>query len=188
MVVFFSSDKGHVLDENLPSGPWSMSMLVSHVSPARIHVQAKKDLKIYVQLEVEDHAQLIAVRPNGLDQFRFIINARHLAHAEGIILLQDSPQLLEVLVTPWAAGVVLATAKDCFVRVRECLILADKVDDVQAEAISAPVKPEAHDLVDSFSNGGVLPVQIRLLLGEQVQVIFVCSLIVLPSASYYASR
>ena len=49
--------------------------------------------------------------------------------------------------------------------------LGDEVDDVHAEAIDAAVEPPAHDVVDGLSDVGVLPVQIRLLAVEQMEVV-----------------
>src|SRR5256885_8969654 len=42
--------------------------------------------------------------------------------------------------------------------------------DVDAEASDAAVEPEAVDLVESVANGGIPPVEVRLLREEVVQV------------------
>lgn len=67
--------------------------------------------------------------------------------------------------------------------VREGLVLADEVDDIETEAVCAAAEPEAHDVMDGLANLWVLPVQVGLLFAEQVQVVLVGSLIVLPSAA-----
>jgi hypothetical protein len=65
-----------------------------------------------------------------------------------------------VLVTPLPDGILILVW-----RVRECLILADKVDDIHAETISSFIEPEANNIMNCLSYVGVLPVQIRLLGG-----------------------
>ena len=49
--------------------------------------------------------------------------------------------------------------------------LGNDVDGVDPETINATVQPPVHHLVDGFAHPWVLPVQIRLLAGEKVQII-----------------
>ena len=49
-------------------------------------------------------------------------------------------------------------------------ILADLVDDIQAETGNALFHPEADALIQFFSHGGIFPVQIRLLHGKLVEI------------------
>ncbi len=64
--------------------------------------------------------------------------------------------------------------------VRQRRVLGDHVDDVHAEAVDPAVEPPAHHLVHRLAHLGVLPVQVRLLAGEQVEVVLPARLVVRP--------
>ncbi|BAS16685.1 hypothetical protein AHiyo8_49880 [Arthrobacter sp. Hiyo8] len=49
-------------------------------------------------------------------------------------------------------------------------VLREGMGDVDAEAVHATVGPEAEGLQEVFTNLGVVPVEVRLLLGEDVHV------------------
>ena len=59
-------------------------------------------------------------------------------------------------------------------------VLGDHVDDVHAEAVDPAVEPPPHHRVDRVPDLGVLPVQVGLLAGEQVQVVLAGRLVELP--------
>ncbi len=59
-------------------------------------------------------------------------------------------------------------------------VLGDHVDDVHPEAVDAAVEPPAQHLVDRLAHRRVLPVEVRLLAGEQVQVVVAARLVQLP--------
>ena len=65
-------------------------------------------------------------------------------------------------------------------RVRQRRVLADHVDDVHAEAVDPAVEPPAHHRVDRLPDLRVLPVQVWLAPGEQVQVVLLRRLVPLP--------
>jgi hypothetical protein len=134
---------------------------------------------------VEDHAQFTSVRADSLDELLLVIDARHLTDTESIILLEDGTKLLQELVATRSTGVVLGTGMHGAIRVGERLVLADEVDDIEAEAVAATVQPEPHDVVDSISHLGILPVQIRLLFAEEMEIILVRSFIILPSTACF---
>lgn len=140
--------------------------------------------KVDSQLKVEDHAELSTVTSNSLDQLTLVVNTGHLSNTESIVLLEDSTDLLEELMTSGTTGVVLCSSENSLVRVGECWILADKVDNIHAEAIDATVKPEAHHMVDLLANRRVLPVKVWLLLTEDAEIVLICDFVILPGASY----
>ena len=64
--------------------------------------------------------------------------------------------------------------------VREAGRLRDIDDGVLAEAVHAELEPEAHDIRDLAAHGGVVVVEVGLLLREDVQVVFAQLLVVFP--------
>ncbi len=64
--------------------------------------------------------------------------------------------------------------------VGEGLVFGDEWDDVHAEAVDAFVEPELHEVVDLVADFGVVPVEVGLLGGEVVQVVFVGYGVFLP--------
>ena len=59
-------------------------------------------------------------------------------------------------------------------------ILRDEVDDVEAKSVDTPVDPPPHHVVHGRPDVGVLPVEIGLLAGEQVEVVLAARLVELP--------
>ena len=59
-------------------------------------------------------------------------------------------------------------------------LLRDEVDHIHAKAVHALIQPEAHHVVHALTHIGVLPVQVGLLGGEQVQVILAGGLVLFP--------
>ena len=53
----------------------------------------------------------------------------------------------------------------------ELRVLADLVDDIQAEALHPLIHPEADGLVELGAHFGILPVQVGLLRGELMEII-----------------
>lgn len=148
---------------------------------------------VYVDmLEVEDHVDLAAVVLDSLQHLVRVLNERHLADAERIILLQDLAQILQVFVQPWSVGVELIrplpdAPRVLDRRVGEALILTDEVDHVHSEPICTFVEPEAHDIMHRLADGRVLPVEIWLLCRIEMEVIFTGQLIELPRAPWMKS-
>lgn len=88
---------------------------------------------------MEYHAQLATVCSDSLDQLFLVANARHLSDAKRVILLQNIAQAFEVLVAARTARVVFMALEHFRIRVGKCLVFANKVDDIDAKAISASV-------------------------------------------------
>ena len=104
-------------------------------------------------------------------------HARHLAHGQqaGATGEDLAMHLLQELVEPRAMRVQRER-----VAVRQAGRLGDQVDDVHPEAVDPPVQPPAHHLVDRRANVRVLPVEIRLLAREEVQVVLAGRVVELP--------
>ena len=64
--------------------------------------------------------------------------------------------------------------------VGETLGLGNEGDDVLTEAVYAHVQPEAENVLHFFTNQRIVHVQIRLLDGEQVHIVFLSHLVPLP--------
>ncbi len=64
--------------------------------------------------------------------------------------------------------------------IAELLILEEHLKGVDAEAIDAPLQPEAQDLIHLLTDFGVAPVEIRLFHVIQVQVVLPSGFIELP--------
>jgi len=77
------------------------------------------------------------------------------------------------------AAVLVAVGRDRG-RIGQAGRLGDHIDDVHAEAIDALVQPPAHHVEDLSAHPGVFPVEVRLLLGEEVQIILAGGFIILP--------
>ena len=61
--------------------------------------------------------------------------------------------------------------------------LADIGDHILTESVDAHVQPEAHDVLDLFTYGWIAPVQVRLLFGEEMEIVLVQILVVFPGAA-----
>ena len=136
-------------------------------------------------LKGEDHAQLMIRRicrsPSSLNG-----RAWHLANGEEIPLVQadGSIHFSEELIQPGTVCRERETEDTGFARrwhaVNE-LALGNQVDHVHAEAVDATIDPPVHHVVDRLPYLRVLPVEVRLLGAEQVQVILPAALVKLPS-------
>jgi hypothetical protein len=56
---------------------------------------------------MKNHVELASVFLDALDNLFRVMNAWHLAYTEGVILLKDSPKLLQVLVESRSSGIEL---------------------------------------------------------------------------------
>ncbi len=129
--------------------------------------------------ELKDHIQL-AARRIGVQPRLFGAYARHLAH--GDVFTVAAPEDLaghlgEVLVyarsideTLEGDDEALPSGGNC---VRQPVGLGNEIDDIQSEAVDTAVEPPNHGVLHSLSNLGVIPVQIRLLAIEQVEVVLI---------------
>lgn len=138
--------------------------------------------------EIENHVDLVAVELHGSKYLFLVFDEWHLTNAEGIVLIQDLANVLQILVQAWPVRVVfvsrLPRRSRVFDRyVRESLIFADEIDYVHSEAITTLVEPKADDVVDCLAHRVVLPIEIGLLGGVQVQIVLVCEFVILPGTT-----
>jgi hypothetical protein len=55
------------------------------------------------------------------------------------------------------------------------------IDHITSEAGNPFIEPEAHDIFDFFHYPWIVPVEIRLLFCEQMQIVFAAFLIIFPA-------
>ena len=163
-------DRAHVIERRA---------VVAPLSQFRTVVQA------VVVLKSEHHVQLFAVRVGiaqgiggrsaGFPHGQQVVLAEHaLAH-----FLQIAVRGLGVQVL--GAGDVIEFAGSDGPVVKA--FLADHADHVHAKAVDALVAPPGHHIEDGVPDLGIGPVEVRLLLGEEVQVILVAGGVILPGGS-----
>jgi hypothetical protein len=59
------------------------------------------------QLGMKYHIQLLTIRPYSFNDLLHIANPRHLTHRKRIILLQDSPQTLQIFMQSRPSSIIL---------------------------------------------------------------------------------
>ena len=134
-------------------------------------------------LKLEDHAEFLAVAAGVLlglvDR-----DARCLADGQQVVMREHAiVHFLQVLVDARPVADVrreVAVAVCLEGAVWEGLVFGDHRDDIHAEAVDALLAPPGHHVEDGIAHLRVLPVEVRLLLGEAVQVVLVRRCIVLP--------
>lgn len=67
--------------------------------------------------------------------------------------------------------------------VRQAFLLGDVGDDVLPEAVHPHVQPEAENALHFLPHLGVVHIQVGLLHGEQVQIVFAANLVECPGFS-----
>ena len=82
---------------------------------------------------------------------------------------------------PWAIGVEAASIANGIAG--EVLLLGDKIDDIEAQAINAAIGPELADFFQLGAYRRVFPVEIRLLGGEKMQIILFAFRMPLPGVT-----
>ncbi|CAO0825743.1 hypothetical protein SMICM17S_09711 [Streptomyces microflavus] len=139
--------------------------------------------------ELEDHVEFAA---GGVGEELGVLDgdAGHLADGEQAarVAFEDlAVHFRQVLVDAGAADVVGAAicVPGALVddAVGEAGGLGDEVDDVHAEAVDPPLQPPAHHGVDRLAQVRVLPVEVGLLAGEEVQVVLAALLVVGPGGA-----
>ena len=68
--------------------------------------------------------------------------------------------------------------------VRQTFLLGNEGDDVLTETIHAHIQPELQDLLDLFTNQRIVHIQVGLLDGEDVQIIFLTDFVPCPCLAF----
>ena len=136
-------------------------------------------------LKLENHVQLCAL---GIGIFfcLFQSDAGAFANGHDVILGKNTPvHFLQVFVdTGPVAGAVGNHAVGIQVAVQgqigHTVGLGDHGDNIHAEAVDTLVAPPGHHVENLIPDFGIFPVQIRLLLGEAVQIVHLGGFVPLP--------
>ena len=136
------------------------------------------------RVELDQHVQNTVFSCNVGKGFLYA-GKRSFADLDRTVLQGDFPEFLQISVQ---IGTVLIKGEAVDDRhkgqtVREPGILGDKIDDILPESVHAHVQPEAHDAFYFLAHPGVIHIQIRLLAGENMQVVLPPLLLVLPGQS-----
>ena len=133
-------------------------------------------------LEGEDHVQLLPFR---ICIEKSVLNSCScsLPDCEPVVSGYDLPvHLLQELMDPGAIvgiwrRVSIFSSLDA---IREVLVLAYHGDHVHPEAVDTLVSPVSHHLIDSIPYINIFPVQVRLLNGKGVEIVFSPLFVPLP--------
>ena len=132
-------------------------------------------------LELDHHVHLA---PLFVDVFQCLTGTDHgsLRQRHAVVVIQHVPlELLQILVDMGAVVIVADTpCRRHEPVVRQSILLGDKGDDVLSEAVHPQLQPEPQDLLYLLPHQRVIHVQIRLLHGEQVEIILLPQLVPLP--------
>lgn len=175
-----------LIHESLPS--LEKVFKIRQLPTARLEFTELSVVNVHM-LEVENHVDLVAIKLHGSKDLFLVFDERHLTNAERIVLLQDFANVLQVLVQAWPVRVVFVSRLPRRSRVfdwyvGESLIFTNEIDNVHSESITALVEPKADDVVDCLAHRRVLPIEIGLLSGVQVQIVLVCEFVILPCTAW----
>ena len=132
-------------------------------------------------LELDHHIHLAVLL---VDVFQGLTGADHrgLRQRHAVIVIQHVPlELLQILMDPRAVVIVAdAPRRRHQPVVRQAVLLGDEGDHILPEAVHPQIQPEPQDVLYLLPHQRVIHVQIRLLHGEQVQVVLLPQLVPLP--------
>ena len=106
-----------------------------------------------------------------------------LPHGEAVVVLQHLPlELPQIVMSGGEIGIVFHAVGHGERReaVGQALLLGDEGHHVLPEAVHPQVQPEAQDLLHLPAHLGVRHVQIRLLFGKEVEIVFVQTRVIFP--------
>ena len=132
-------------------------------------------------VEMVDHLQLLP--PCAHIQIRLLRRyTEALANGDYIWVMGQNflVHLLQKLVNAWPVGVNRQIAKSPFGIIGESGVFRQKRNHIHPKPIHALVEPKPHHPINFLPKSGVLPVQIGLFFGKQVQIIVACYLVECP--------
>ena len=143
---------------------------IVHIQTVRAHA-----------LELDHHVHLPVLLVDVFER-PLRIHQRRLGDGSAVVVVEHvALELLQILVYPRAVVVVPNAAQEGQqMVVGQLLLLGDEGDHVLAEAVHPLVEPEAQDLFDLLAHEGIVHIEIRLLDGEQVQIVFPAHFVPLP--------
>ena len=109
-----------------------------------------------------------------------------LAHSDRVCPVQNLPaHLLDILMNAGTVGtgIVDGIAVEYRPQIRQTRLLGKQAQNIHPEAIHALVQPPVHHPENFLPDLRVLPVQIRLFFGEEMEVIHLSPFVKLPSTS-----
>ena len=136
-------------------------------------------------LELEDHVKLRAFAV-GVFSGLFQGHTGGLADGHDIKFGQNLlVHLLQVLVDVGSVGRAAAVAVQLIHerRVGKAGRLGDQADDVHSKAVDALLAPAGHHVEHILTHSRIVPVEVGLLGGEEVQIVHIRRLIVLPGGA-----
>ncbi len=154
--------------------PPERALQVQEVQRLRIPLPPGTVVEDHV-VEVHEHVDLavgrIGVMPGLVDG-----GQGHLADQDDVASVSEDlvAQLGDEPVDPWAVDVRRTSCEPAarlFEDVGKGRVLRDEVDDIHPEAVDPPVDPEAQDVVERRADLRVLPVEVGLRGGEQLEVV-----------------
>ncbi len=146
----------------------------------RLHRRADRR-RLPGEMEEDEVVRQVQFVP-GVDVPRDLAEVQQvdLAHDHPLVVLIDNgPDPSQPLVD---GGPVLVMAQAGLV-IAKFRILRDLVDDVDPEAVDAPVEPEVQDAMHRRRYFGIVPVEVGLLWRERVQVVLPGALVRRPGGS-----
>ena len=132
-------------------------------------------------VKLEQQIHLLPALHEGLGDVRG--HEAGLAHAHAVPSVKAlPPHLAQVVVEPRLKRVMLRRKDVAPLSAarRQPRLLGQKGNGVHAESVHALVEPPVYHVVDLPPHAGILPVQIRLLIREEMQVPLAAPLVVVP--------
>ena len=135
--------------------------------------------------KLEHHVQLLLLRRHVFDDARHVWGMRALAYGHGIIPLKHLVHLPQELLHSWSVAVLEPSKLPFAPRIRNRRIvhvaLAVHVDGIHPKPVDAALEPKLHGrLVDGRTGFRILPIEIRLLGAEEMEIVFFRLRIPLP--------